>query len=133
MISFPNKKCGQFNMVSFCTKIKPGILVQETPKRFDQLRVWFFIHILPKLNTELEIVLYKTNTQVSVELKRLVWDTLLEKFNFKDQGFPKTITSTYLRMKVYTWKYTKALSSGILPQISAFTLIMIRRYSPRKK
>ncbi len=76
-------------MVSFCTKKKPGIVVQGTPKRFDQLRVWFFIHILPKLNTELEmeIVFYKTNTQVSVELKRLVWDTLLEKFNFKRPGF----------------------------------------------
>jgi hypothetical protein len=123
MISFPNKKCGQFNMVSFCTKKKPGIVVQGTPKRFDQLRVWFFIHILPKLNTELEmeIVFYKTNTQVSVELKRLVWDTLLEKFNFKRPGFsedcnlyissdfPKTVTSTYLRIKVYTWKFTKAL------------------------
>ncbi|XP_030941289.1 uncharacterized protein LOC115966091 [Quercus lobata] len=77
---------GQFNMLSFGSK-NPGIVLQGTPKIFADLRVWFFIHILPKLKTELEMLFYKTNKEISDELKRLVWDTILEKADLGGPGF----------------------------------------------
>ena len=46
---------GQFNMLSFGS-INPGIFLQGTPKIFAYLREWFFIHIWPKLKTELEML-----------------------------------------------------------------------------
>ena len=77
---------GQFNMLSFDSK-NPGIVLQGTPKIFDDLRVWLFIHILPKLKTELEMLFYKTNKQIYDELKSLVWDTILEKADLDGPGF----------------------------------------------
>ncbi|KAK7846274.1 hypothetical protein CFP56_008161 [Quercus suber] len=73
---------GQFNMLSFGSK-NPGI----APKIFTNLRVWFFIRILAKLETELEMLFYKTNKQISDDLKRLVWDTIVEKADYDEPGF----------------------------------------------
>ena len=78
---------GQFNMLSYSTKNKPGISQQGTPKFFADFRVWFVIQILPKLYRELEMLSYKTNKPISRELKQLIWDTLQEKGNLESSGF----------------------------------------------
>ncbi|XP_030939987.1 uncharacterized protein LOC115964898 [Quercus lobata] len=71
---------GQFNMLSFCSK-NPGIDLHGTPKFFVDLRVLFFSHILPRISRELEMLFYRTNKQVSDELKSLVWDKIKENPN----------------------------------------------------
>ena len=77
---------GQFNMISFCSKI-PGISQQGTPKFSADLTVQFFSRILPKLNTNLEMSFYMTHKRVSDQLKKLVWDTILAKSSSNGTGF----------------------------------------------
>ncbi|GMY32480.1 hypothetical protein FCV25MIE_27722 [Fagus crenata] len=84
---------GQFNMLSYSTKNKPGISQQGTPKFFADFRVWFVIQILPKLNRELEMLSYKTNKPISRELKQLIWDTLREKVELEKSIFSDDYTS----------------------------------------
>ena len=79
---------GQFNMVIFFSKNKPGI-AEGKPKFFAELKVWFYHHILPELNLRLEKNFYMTNKQISNDLKRLVWEIFLEKLNPQTQGFFK--------------------------------------------
>ena len=58
---------GQFNMISFCSKI-PG-------------------RILPKLNTKLEMRFYTTHKWVSDQLKDLVRGIILDKSKSNSTGF----------------------------------------------
>ena len=83
------------NMLSFGSK-NPGIFLRGTPKIFADLRVWFFVHILPKLKTELVMLFHKTNKQISDVLKSLVWDTILEKTDLHGTVFSEDY-NRYLR------------------------------------
>ena len=55
----------QLNLLSFCLKDKPEV-GQETPKLFAKSRKWIFNHMVPKLNGELEMLLYRSTGGSSV-------------------------------------------------------------------
>ena len=78
---------GQLNLLAWCLKDKSLQDGHGTPKLFANLRERAFNKMLPKLNGELEMLLYRTHKQVSAELKDLVFNTFREKLSSNSNGF----------------------------------------------
>lgn len=78
---------GQLNLLGLCLKDKSLQDGHGTPKLFAYLRKWAFNQMLPRLNREIEMLFYRTNKQVSAELKTLVFNTFWEKLRSNSNGF----------------------------------------------
>ncbi|KAK7859372.1 hypothetical protein CFP56_006898 [Quercus suber] len=79
---------GQLNLLGLCLKKDNSLQDGHgTPKLFANLREWAFNHMLPRLNRELEVLFYRTNKQVSAELKDFVFNTFWEKLRSNSNGF----------------------------------------------
>lgn len=94
----------QLNLLSFCLKDKSEV-GQETPKLFAKSRKWIFNHMVPKLNGELEMLLYRSHKQISTDLKDLVYNTFREKLSSDSEGFSeeynKYITHGTVNVEIY--------------------------------
>ncbi|KAM3749637.1 hypothetical protein ACB098_05G201400 [Castanea mollissima] len=77
----------QLNLLNLCLKGKSDQVGQGTPKLFANSREWVFNQILPRLNGELELLLYRTHKQVSADLKDMVYSTFRQKFSSNSEGF----------------------------------------------
>ncbi|XP_050290571.1 uncharacterized protein LOC126728854 [Quercus robur] len=102
---------GQLDLLSFCLKdtheethesLQVG---RGTPKLFANFREWVFNQMLPKLNGELEMLLYRTYKQVPPKLKDLVFNTFQEKVCSHSNGFSeeydKYITNGTVSVETY--------------------------------
>ena len=89
---------GQLNLFDFCLKDKSLQDGHGTPKLSANLRKWAF-------NGELEMLLFRTNKQVSAELKKLVFTTFWEKLRSNSNGFSeeydKYITNGTVNVETY--------------------------------
>ncbi|XP_050289082.1 uncharacterized protein LOC126727450 [Quercus robur] len=93
---------GQLNLLGLCLKDKSLQDGHGTPKLFANLREY---KMLRRLNRELEMLFYRTNKQVSAELKDLVFKTFWEKLRSNSNGFSeeydKYITNGTVTVETY--------------------------------